>query len=136
MKNRHVQIKQNLIEHFDYVVVTPDVWAYLKAWYDYDFAVLRFVKRDAMQGKLYLEVYPEDQSKSEPVKKQLGHVRNRESQPLTSGGRAATSYEDQDSGREHWQKLLERNEEQAPLQPPLMFSTNVASKKQLMPPKQ
>ena len=37
-----------MIEHFDYEAVTQDVWFYLRAWYDYDYALLRFIKRDVM----------------------------------------------------------------------------------------
>lgn len=49
-----------MIEHFDYVLVPADIWAYFKAWYDYDFSLLRYIKRDKMnQDKLYLELYPE-----------------------------------------------------------------------------
>ena len=60
MKNMFISIKENLIEHFDYQQVPMEIWAYFKAWYDYDFSLLRFIKKDKMnQDKLYLELYPE-----------------------------------------------------------------------------
>jgi hypothetical protein len=60
MKNMYVMVKDNLIEHFDYVAVTPDVWAFLRAWYDFDFSLLRYIKRDKMNpDKLQLVLYPE-----------------------------------------------------------------------------
>lgn len=66
MKNLYISIKQNLIEHFDYEVVPADIWAYFKSWYDYDFAILRYVKRDNMNtDKLYLELYPEQKMSGE-----------------------------------------------------------------------
>lgn len=55
-----ISLKDELIEHFDYQAVSNDVWTYLKAWYDCDFPILRYVKRDLVNHEqLYLEVYPE-----------------------------------------------------------------------------
>lgn len=59
-KNNFISLKPNLIEHHDYVLVPADIWAFFKSWYDYDFVLLRYIKRDQMnQDKLYLELYPE-----------------------------------------------------------------------------
>ena len=39
-------LKDDLIEHFDYEAVSVEVWRHLKAWYECDVVLLRFIKRD------------------------------------------------------------------------------------------
>lgn len=54
-----LQLKDNLIEHFDYEVVCKDVWQHLYSWYSADFCISRFLGRDMVNAnKITLECYP------------------------------------------------------------------------------
>ena len=53
-------LKDDLIEHFDYEAVSVEVWRHLKAWYECDVNLLRFIKRDNVnRNQVYLDLYPE-----------------------------------------------------------------------------
>lgn len=53
------ELKENLVEHFDFVVVSCDIWKYLYCWYSSDWAIVRFMRRDQTNKKAYyLDLYP------------------------------------------------------------------------------
>ena len=57
---QYLFLKEDLIEHFDYEAVELEIWRYFKAWYECDFTLLRFIKRDKINtNRLYLDLYPE-----------------------------------------------------------------------------
>jgi hypothetical protein len=54
-------LKDGLIEHFDYEVVSADVWSHFYSWYSADQSIPRFLRRDRFSGAkmaLYLDLYP------------------------------------------------------------------------------
>lgn len=60
MKN--IQLKDNLLDHYDYEAIPKKMYHYLKLWYEVDQEIVRFLKEDPaqMQGSnLYVELYPE-----------------------------------------------------------------------------
>jgi len=55
-----IQLKENLIEHFDYEVVSKDVWQRLYSWFSADYCISRFLEKDNVNSKkIVLELYPE-----------------------------------------------------------------------------
>ena len=52
-----MQLRSNLIEHFDYEVISPDVWKHLYSWYSADMQVVRKLKRD-YANQLVVDLYP------------------------------------------------------------------------------
>lgn len=59
-EGRSSELKDNLIEHFDFVAVSAEVWKHMYSWYSSDWTVVRFVKRDRTNKKsYYLDLYPE-----------------------------------------------------------------------------
>ena len=134
VNTNYISLKPNLIEHHDYVLVPADVWAYFKSWYDFDFALLRYIKRDQMNhDKLYLELYPEK-------KLNEGGIKEQTSSPQRTYGIMETSQENlheasnMSSAREQWQKL---NEKPVDLDQTTSQQLNIhAYKPQLMPNRQ
>ncbi len=59
INNVYFQLRENLMEHFDYEAVPFDLWRLFKAWYGCDVALLRFVKKDEVMAQLFLDLYPE-----------------------------------------------------------------------------
>ena len=56
---KSVQLKANLIEHFDYEVVSADVWRHIYSWYSADWCIFRVLKKDKVNKyKIYLDLYP------------------------------------------------------------------------------
>jgi hypothetical protein len=55
-----MNLKENIVEHFDFEAVSPCVWKYLYSWYSADWCIMRNLKRDKtnLHG-VYLELYPE-----------------------------------------------------------------------------
>lgn len=54
------ELKDNLIEHFDFVVVSCEIWKHLYSWYSVDWTVVRFVRRDRTNKRaFFLDLYPE-----------------------------------------------------------------------------
>lgn len=52
-------LKPELVEHFDFVVVSCEIWKHLYAWYSADQPIVRFLKRDQFNKKSYfLDLYP------------------------------------------------------------------------------
>ena len=55
-----MNLKENIIEHFDFEAVSPSVWRYVYSWYSSDWCIMRFVKRDKVNTfGVILELYPE-----------------------------------------------------------------------------
>ncbi len=54
-----MRLKSNLVEHFDYEVVSAEIWAYIYSWYSADFCISRLMKTDRYnENKIYLDLYP------------------------------------------------------------------------------
>jgi DUSP domain len=56
-----MNLKENLVEHFDFEAVSPAVWKYIYSWYSADWCIMRYLKRDKMNplGAI-LDLYPEN----------------------------------------------------------------------------
>jgi len=55
-----MNLKENLIEHFDFEAVSPAVWKYLYSWYSSDWCIMRLLKRDKTNPQgVILDLYPE-----------------------------------------------------------------------------
>ena len=39
-------LKDNLVEHFDFIAVSAEVWRLLYSWYSSDWCVARLLKKD------------------------------------------------------------------------------------------
>jgi len=58
---RSMNLKDNLVEHFDFEAVSPGMWKYLYSWYSADWCVMRYLKRDRMNpNAAILDLYPEN----------------------------------------------------------------------------
>ena len=66
MNNNPVKfLKDNLLEHHDYEAVSKEIYKNLKAWYNVDIDIIRFLKVDPLiNGKLHLDIYPEKRRSS------------------------------------------------------------------------
>ena len=54
-----LELKENLLEHHDYIGVNKKVFDVLANWYGSDFEICRIMKPDPFQqNKSYLELYP------------------------------------------------------------------------------
>lgn len=59
LRDRTHMLKEGLVEHFDYEVVTHEVWNHLYSWYSADYCVYRAIKKDKFNNyKIYLDLYP------------------------------------------------------------------------------
>ena len=59
MKDRSNILKDGLIEHFDYEVVSEEVWNHFYSWYSADWCISRYIKNDKYNDyKIYLDMYP------------------------------------------------------------------------------
>lgn len=59
-EGKSTELKEDLIEHFDFIVVSTEVWKHLYSWYSSDWTVMRFLRRDKTNRKtFYLDLYPE-----------------------------------------------------------------------------
>lgn len=38
---RSMNLKENIIEHFDFEAVSPSVWKYIYSWYSADWCIMR-----------------------------------------------------------------------------------------------
>lgn len=55
-----MNLKENIVEHFDFEAVSPNVWRFLYSWYSADWCIMRFVKRDKVNSfGVVLDLYPE-----------------------------------------------------------------------------
>lgn len=41
-----MNLKENIIEHFDYEAVSPDVWRHIYSWYSADWCIMRYIISD------------------------------------------------------------------------------------------
>lgn len=87
--NFSFELKENLLEHYDFVALPKKVYKLFKLWYDVDFELVRYLKPDLTQNnKMMLDLYPgttlpnfvfnnfsEKNSKDKPPLK--GHKKNR-----------------------------------------------------------
>ena len=48
-------LQKGLLEHYDYVAVSRDVWKCLFAWYGCDWSIIKELKLN--QKRLYLDLY-------------------------------------------------------------------------------
>ncbi|CDW81945.1 ubiquitin carboxyl-terminal hydrolase [Stylonychia lemnae] len=56
---RNNYLKESLIEHFDYEVVSQLIWNHLYSWYSADWCISRVIKADKYNNhKIYLDLYP------------------------------------------------------------------------------
>mmetsp|Transcript_25316 Transcript_25316/g.22341 ORF Transcript_25316/g.22341 Transcript_25316/m.22341 type:complete len:112 (+) Transcript_25316:2050-2385(+) len=54
-----LELKENLLEHHDFVAVSNDIYEALFKWYSCDFDIPRVLRPDpAHPGKLHLDLYP------------------------------------------------------------------------------
>ena len=56
-KRNCLLLKNNLIEHHNYVALPPDLWKHIYAWYSADWSIVRFLKRHSAEGVI-LDLYP------------------------------------------------------------------------------
>lgn len=57
--NPELELKENLLEHHDYIGVNKKVYDVLANWYGADFEICRVLRPDPFQqDKTYLELYP------------------------------------------------------------------------------
>ncbi|EAR83941.1 DUSP domain protein (macronuclear) [Tetrahymena thermophila SB210] len=59
---KNIELKENLLEHYDYEAVPKSIFCYIKMWYGVDYEIIRFLKYDASQPvdkSVYLDLYPE-----------------------------------------------------------------------------
>lgn len=55
-----MNLRSNLLEHFDYEALPWRVYKYLKQWYGIDYEIVRYLKQDPIQrDQIFLDVYPE-----------------------------------------------------------------------------
>jgi hypothetical protein len=58
-KSSNTRLKGDIIEHFDYEVVSQEVWYHLYSWYSADYCLFRWVQRDRFNNNTRkLELYP------------------------------------------------------------------------------
>jgi len=54
-----LSLKENLMEPFDFVSVSCEVWSHLYSWYSADHTLVRFMKRDRLKRRNFiLDLYP------------------------------------------------------------------------------
>ena len=56
-KRNCLLLKNNLIEHHNFVALPPLIWKHIYSWYDADWLIVRFLRRDSAQGVI-LDLYP------------------------------------------------------------------------------
>jgi len=55
-----MNLKDNIVEHFDFEAVSPVVWKYIYSWYSADWCIMRNLKRDkTTPNGVILDLYPE-----------------------------------------------------------------------------
>ena len=55
-------LKANLIEHHDFEALPAEVWRFALAWYQADWRIVRFLRRDvaAANSTVYLDLLPNE----------------------------------------------------------------------------
>lgn len=57
---RSMNLKENIIEHFDFEAVSPSIWKLIYSWYSADWCIMRYLKRDRVNTYgVVLDLYPE-----------------------------------------------------------------------------
>ena len=57
--NNFYELKENLLEHYDFAALPKKIYKLFKKWYDIDFEVIRYLRPDPTQNnKMVLELYP------------------------------------------------------------------------------
>jgi hypothetical protein len=57
---RSMNLKDNIVEHFDFEAVSPSVWKYIYSWFSADWCIMRVLKRDKTTiNGVFLDLYPE-----------------------------------------------------------------------------
>lgn len=57
---RSMNLKENIIEHFDFEAVSPAVWRFIYSWYSADWCIMRQIKRErVISHGVMLDLYPE-----------------------------------------------------------------------------
>ena len=51
---KRILLKENLLEHHDYEAVPKNVFRYLKKWYGIDIEIVRLLKIDPLENRIYL----------------------------------------------------------------------------------
>ena len=52
-------MRENLVEHFDFEVLYPQLWLYLYSWFSADCQIVRYLRKDKLHsGQYRLELYP------------------------------------------------------------------------------
>ena len=53
------ELKENLLEHYDFVALPKKIYKLLKKWYHVDFEISRYLRPDPTQNnKIFLDLYP------------------------------------------------------------------------------
>lgn len=53
------ELRENLLEHYDYVALPKKLFKLFKTWYGVDFEIVRYLKPDPTQNnKMVLDLYP------------------------------------------------------------------------------
>jgi hypothetical protein len=56
---KRLNLKEGLIEHYDFEAVSSQVWRHLFSWYQTDWSIARMMKKDkSTKKKLILNLYP------------------------------------------------------------------------------
>lgn len=56
-KRNCLLLKNNLIEHHNFVALPTEIWKHIYAWYSADWSIVRFLRKDSAQGVI-LDLYP------------------------------------------------------------------------------
>lgn len=55
-----MNLKDTIIEHYDFEAVSALVWKHLYSWYSADWCIMRYLRRDRVNKRgLVLDLYPE-----------------------------------------------------------------------------
>jgi predicted nuclease of restriction endonuclease-like (RecB) superfamily len=53
------ELRDGLLEHYDFEAINEEVFQNLKLWYGVDFEIVRNLKKDPTQkNRLYIDLYP------------------------------------------------------------------------------
>ena len=58
-KETFIELKENLLEHYDFIALPKKLFKLFNNWYGVDFEIIRFLKPDPTQNnKMVLDLYP------------------------------------------------------------------------------
>ncbi|TNV73251.1 hypothetical protein FGO68_gene12077 [Halteria grandinella] len=53
------RLRENLVEHFDFEVLFPQLWLYMYSWFSADCQIVRYLRKDRLSSGIYrLDLYP------------------------------------------------------------------------------